>query len=336
MNTVALLARVALTLVFGLAGIAKLADLSTSRRTVEAFGLPRGVANVVGTLLPVVELLVAAGLLFQATARWAAVGALVLLIVFSTGVAVALADGRTPNCNCFGQVSSEQISWRTIARNAVFALGAVFVIVQAPGASLEAWTTDVTAANLVAGVAVLAAAFAGLGLLHFALTARQLRNDLARAEAAAAPAGLQAGDQAPAFELPDLAGAATTLDGLLAPGRPLVLLFATPTCGPCSELLPQVERWSLTLSEQLEFAVIESLVQDASELAGRFGQESTVSVVTEPDLTVAAEYGVAQTPTAFLIAAEGRLATAATVGAGSIERLVRNALQPQPVVREVA
>ena len=175
MNTAALLARVVLALVFGLAGIAKLADLSTSRRTVEAFGVPRRIAEVLGTLLPVAELLVAAALLFQTTARWGAVGALVLLIVFSAGVAVALAQGRTPDCNCFGQVSSEQISWRTIARNAVFAVVAVFVVVQAPGASLESWTTDLTAANLVAGVAVLAAAFAGLGLLHFALASRQLR-----------------------------------------------------------------------------------------------------------------------------------------------------------------
>jgi peroxiredoxin/uncharacterized membrane protein YphA (DoxX/SURF4 family) len=337
MDTVALLARVALALVFGLAGIAKAADLRASRHTVEAFGLPRNVADVTGALLPVAELLVAVALLVQASARWGAVGALVLLIVFSAGVTVALANGRTPNCNCFGQVSSEQISWRTIARNAVFAVVAVFVVVEAPGTSLESWTTNLTAANLVAGVAVVAAALAGLGLLYFARTSRKLRRELAKASAALEPTGLRVGDEAPAFELLDLTGATVGLDALRVAGHPLVLLFATPTCGPCTELLPQLERWSVTLSEQLDFAVIESLVPDASVLTARFGQRSNLVVMTEGDLGVAAEYGVSQTPTAFLIDPDGRVATAATVGAAAIERLVRNALQTQPTaVREVA
>lgn len=337
MNTIALLARVVLALVFGLAGIAKLADLSSSRRTVEAFGLPQSVAVVAGTLLPVAELLVAGALIFQATARWGAICALILLTVFSIGVAVALSQGRTPDCNCFGVVSSEQISWRTIARNAGFAALSLFVAIEAPGASLESWTTNLTAANLVAGLAVLVAAFAILGLLHFALVARRLRKELAVATAASGPAGLQVGDRAPAFELPDLLGATASLATLIKPDRSLVLLFATPVCGPCSELLPQVERWSMTLSEQLGFAVIESLVPDASVLTGRFARDSGVSVLTEPDLGVAAEYGVSQTPTAFLIGPDGQVASPGTVGAGAIERLVRNALQQQPpAVREVA
>jgi|SRR5579863_3672054 len=337
MNTTALLARVALALVFGLAGIAKLADLGNSRRTVEAFGVPNSIAKVLGTLLPVAELLVAAALIVQTTARLGAICALVLLIVFSTGVAVALAHGRTPDCNCFGQVSSEQISWRTIARNVLFAVVAAFVVIQAPGASLESWTANLTAANLVAGVAVLAAAFAALGLLHFALVSRKLRRDLAIAAAASGPSGLQPGDSAPAFELPDLLGSTASLSSLRSSGRPLVLLFATPVCGPCAELLPQIERWSMTLSEQLDFAVIESLVPDASVLTERFAQSGSVSVLTEPDLGVASEYGVSQTPTAFLIGPDGQVASPATVGAGAIERLVRSALQQQPVVaREVA
>ena len=93
----------------------------------------------------------------------------------------------------------------------------------------------------------------------------------------------------------------------------------------------------MTLAEQLDFAVIESVVSDASVLSERFGKQSSLVVLTEPDLGVAAEYGVLQTPTAFLVGPDGRVATAATVGAGAIERLVRSALQPQPAaVREVA
>ncbi len=192
---------------------------------------------------------------------------------------------------------------------------------------MGSWTKNLTAANLVAGVAVVAAALAGFGLLYFARASRKLRRELAKAAAALEPAGLQFGDGAPVFELPDLTGATTSSATLRRAGRPLVLLFATPICGPCTELLPQFERWSVTLAEQLAFAVVESLVPDASVLAARFGQQSNLAVLTEADLGVAIEYGVTQTPTAFLIDADGRVATAATVGAAAIERLVRNALQ---------
>ncbi len=58
MSSVALLARLILSVLFATAGVAKLLDLQTSSDTVEAFGVPKRLAIVGGTLLPLVELAV--------------------------------------------------------------------------------------------------------------------------------------------------------------------------------------------------------------------------------------------------------------------------------------
>src|SRR5437870_2159453 len=49
--------------------------------------------------------------------------------------------------------------------------------------------------------------------------------------------GLPPGSPAPGFDLPDLAGEQTSLDGLLEVGQPLLLVFTDPSCGPCNELM---------------------------------------------------------------------------------------------------
>ena len=81
---------------FAVAGAAKLADLPGSRRAVAAFGVPAGLAGVVGVALPLAELAVAVLLLPEATAWWGALGALVLLLLFCAAIGVSLARGRRP------------------------------------------------------------------------------------------------------------------------------------------------------------------------------------------------------------------------------------------------
>ena len=119
MHAAVLLARAVLALVFLIAGVAKLADLDTSRDTVEAFGFTLPVARVVGTALPFAEITVALGLLVQQSSRWAAVAAIVLLAGFTAAIGRALSRGSRPNCNCFGQLTSQAIGAQTIGRNLV-------------------------------------------------------------------------------------------------------------------------------------------------------------------------------------------------------------------------
>src|SRR5215213_4564634 len=55
--------------------------------------------------------------------------------------------------------------------------------------------------------------------------------------------GLPVGAPAPAFSLPGLHGEILTLESLCATGKPVLLVFSDPTCGPCNTLLPDLSRW---------------------------------------------------------------------------------------------
>ena len=58
-----------------------------------------------------------------------------------------------------------------------------------------------------------------------------------------APRGLPVGTQAPAFNLADLNGKTHTLQSLLELGKPLLLIFTHPDCGPCTALMPDIAHW---------------------------------------------------------------------------------------------
>ncbi|HET8522893.1 MAG TPA: MauE/DoxX family redox-associated membrane protein, partial [Thermomicrobiales bacterium] len=104
MDVLLLLARLILAVVFVVAGITKLLDPGGSRKALSGFGLPPALAAPGGVVLPLVEIVIGALLLPRATAQWAAIGALALLVVFVAAIGYNLARGRTPDCHCFGQL----------------------------------------------------------------------------------------------------------------------------------------------------------------------------------------------------------------------------------------
>lgn len=131
MNTAVLVARLVLTVVLAVAGLAKIADRAGTRRAVVDFGVPAPLAAPVGLLLPLAELASAALLVPTPTARWGALLALLLLAFFVAAMAVNLANGRRPDCHCFGQLRSAPVGWSTLARNVVLAAVAAWVAVAA-------------------------------------------------------------------------------------------------------------------------------------------------------------------------------------------------------------
>jgi uncharacterized membrane protein YphA (DoxX/SURF4 family)/thiol-disulfide isomerase/thioredoxin len=334
MHAAVLLARAVLALVFLIAGVAKLADLDASRDTVEAFGFTLPVARVVGTVLPFSEITVGLGLLIQESSRWAAVAAIVLLAGFTAAVGRALAQGNRPDCNCFGQLTSQAVGAPTIARNVVFLLIGALVVWRAPGDSLSGWTSGLAAANLVAGLAVLVAALASAAAVHFHRRAAAERLASLRSEAdAAADSGPHAplpGEAAPLFSATDLAGSEVSLVSLCARGLPVVLVFASPMCGPCGRLLPQLARWSSTLRGRIVIAVVESLVPNPEVLRAQLEVREELVLLSEQGLAIAAAYAVAHTPTAFVVGSDGAIEAGAQSGAGAIERLVRSTLRRHP------
>jgi hypothetical protein len=171
MDIVSLVARVLLAVVFGVAGVAKLADRAGSQRALRDFGLPGWLASPLGVVLPLVELGIAASLLPAVSAWWGAVGATLLLLLFMVAMGVTLLRGRRPACHCFGQLHSAPVGAPTLARNMVLAIVAGTVVVRGPmevGPSAGAWIGGFAPSELallVGGLVILALLAAGAWLL---------------------------------------------------------------------------------------------------------------------------------------------------------------------------
>ncbi|MDP8952454.1 MAG: TlpA family protein disulfide reductase [Actinomycetota bacterium] len=320
-------------MVFLVAGMAKLADRAGSRRAVVDFGAPAVLAAPLGILVPLAELAVAALLVPASTAFWGALGALSLLLLFIVGIAANLARGRRPDCHCFGQLHSAPAGWSTLARNGLLAAVAGFVVWQGGrgGPSAVAWLADLTALQLLglAGGLVALGLLAGQwwfllnllrqnGRLLMRIEAVEERIDPAGPTTRAQPAtGLPVGTPAPAFDLPDLHGERHTLDSLLAPGKPVLLIFTDPNCGPCAELLPEVARWQREHSEELSVSLISRGTPE--ENRAKHGVEG---VLLQRDREVSEAYQAMGTPTAVLVNPDGRIASPLVGGSVAISELM--------------
>jgi len=251
-----------LAFVLFVAAVTKLADRKGSRQALVDFGVPSFLASSLGLLLPLIELAVGVALIPISTAWWGALGALALLLLFIVGISLNLARGHKPECQCFGQLHSAPAGWKTLGRNGVLAAVAGFVVWQGyngAGPSMVGWLGGLSSAQLVAllvGLVVLGLLTSQWWFLVHLL--RQNGRLLVRLEALEArlgaaggapsqngvptqpPAGLPVGSQAPDFNLSGLYGEKLTLESLRSSGKPVMLLFTDPNCGPCTAMLPEI------------------------------------------------------------------------------------------------
>ncbi|MBL8094202.1 MAG: hypothetical protein JNL73_08525, partial [Anaerolineales bacterium] len=145
MDIVLLSVRLGLAIVFVIAGVAKLADRTGSRHSLQAFGMPERLIPAAALALPVLEITFAPGLLPASTAWLASIGMVALLAGFVAGIAYHLARGRRPDCHCFGQLYSKPIRFETLLRNGFWAALAAVVVNAGPsgtGPSAVAWLFD--------------------------------------------------------------------------------------------------------------------------------------------------------------------------------------------------
>jgi thiol-disulfide isomerase/thioredoxin len=348
MSTAMLVARLLLALVFGAAGAAKLADREGSRRTIVDFGVPTALAAPLGLLLPLAELAIAASLLPASTAWWGALGALALISVFVVGITYNLARGWTPDCHCFGQLHSTPAGWKTLARNGVLAAVAGFVLWEGydgAGPSAVAWLGVLSTAQvlgLLGGVIVLALLVGQWWFLVHLL--RQNGRLLVRLEAVEASIGaggsvvapsengapvhqaqgLPVGSPAPEFGLSGLHGEPLTLDALRSPGKPVMMLFTDPGCGPCNALLPEVGRWQQEHAQKLTLALISR--GEPEENKTKAQEHGLQNVLLQKDWEVSEAYEVRGTPSAVLIAPDGKVASLVAGGVEGIRALLAHAV----------
>jgi peroxiredoxin len=323
------LSQLVLAAAFAVAAAAKLADLPGTRGAVESFGVPRRLSPAVAGLLPVVELTIAATLLPVATARWAALAAIALLLVFSAAIVRILRRGATVDCNCFGGLTQTEVGRGTLVRNLVLGLLAAFVAVGGESVGAFGWVTAPAPGDRVV-IVLLVGSVLGLacfswqllrqnGRLLLRLDALEAAGEPPRGGGAKAPASLAIGTVAPAFSGRDLDGEPVSLESLLAEGRPVALFFTDPGCGACELVLDAVADAQHDRMEDLTVAVLSTgSVDRIEEKAARFGLDRVVP----QDESVLDSYGVIGFPSIVLVDGRGRVARPAALGVEEVREVV--------------
>jgi len=137
------------------------------------------------------------------------------------------------------------------------------------------------------------------------------------------------GAQAPSFSLEGLYGETRTLDSLSSSGKPLMLLFTDPNCGPCNALLPDVARWQDEHSEKLSVALISR--GSVEENKAKTSEHGMSGVLLQKDWEVSEAYEVRGTPGALVVRPDGTIGSPVVGGVEAIRSLVRQAVEaPSP------
>lgn len=341
MTAALLIARLALALVFLIAGVTKLADRGGSRVAMIRLGFAPSLAAPLALALPMIELIAAIALLPAGSATLGAWGALSLLGVFTFGITGILIHGVETDCHCFGQLHSAPVGWRTLGRNVFLVTLAAFVVIaqRASGSpSYMDWFSGFGATEWLAlSLALFSIALLAVGTSFGLHLMRQHGRILLRLDAleeelsargiiaahgavASTPRGLPVGSPAPAFVAPNLNGGSSSLHELLAPGLPLVMVFTRPRCVPCAALLPEIARWQDALGGVLTFGIISQGTIDENRL--KLAEAGIHEVLVQRDAEISDVFATHTTPSAVLISRDGTVASNVAEGAASIRRLV--------------
>jgi len=322
--TVALALRLLLAVVFATAGVGKLLDREGSVKALGQFGVGGGAARIGGIALPIAELAVAVALIFPPSATIGAIGATLLLVAFIAGISRALLLGINPDCHCFGQIHSAPAGPSTLVRNGVLAAMALIVLIAGPGPAVDTWIADRTAAELAAVGLGMVAVVAIAATVTLWLDNRKLHRELEDAKAGLPEMGLPIGVQAPNFTLRDNDRKKVSLKSLLARGKPVVLVFVGPTCGPCWLLMPHISRWQDALSDRVTLVMVS--VGTRRENAEAIDVHEISGIFLHGGAKLMEPYRVLGTPTSVIIGADGRIASQTVDGARPLEPLIRTVL----------
>jgi Methylamine utilisation protein MauE len=139
---VGLLLVVTVALLFGSAGVHKLRDLRRFDEIFAAYGVVPAVSRLhLSWLVPVLELAVAVGLLFDGSRLYASIAGIVLLLAYASAIGINLRRGRRDlACGCGGPDERRPIAPWMVWRNVIIALALVSAL--APWTSRPLGFTD--------------------------------------------------------------------------------------------------------------------------------------------------------------------------------------------------
>ncbi|WP_166880495.1 MauE/DoxX family redox-associated membrane protein [Massilia mucilaginosa] len=327
---------ITVVLVLALAGFSKLGHAEDTASAMQAFGLPPRLAHWAAPLLPLAELGIAACLLVPGLAWAGALAATVLLALVTTLVTFALLQDKHPSCNCFGQVRSAPLGWGVALRSLLLTLCAAHLLLAGnPGLEqgllseagrVAAELGTVVLASLAATCAILLQGWLSLNLVRqqgrLLLKIDNLEHRLAAAGIPASAPAWPSGP-APGFDAVTVAGSRVSSATLLGGGTPALLLFVSPDCAPCADLLAALPAWRGAQDAGERLVIVSSGTAQANrdQLGSMLGDDALLQRERE----ISALFGVMATPSAVRIDAGGAIAAPLAVGRDQILALARGA-----------
>jgi peroxiredoxin len=130
--------------------------------------------------------------------------------------------------------------------------------------------------------------------------------------------GLPAGTPAPDFTLPTLDGEELSLAQYR--GRPVVLVFSDPQCGPYSQIAPELEQFHRRTGAAQVVMVSRGDVEANRQKAGEHGL--TFPIGLQMKWEVSRDYAMFATPIAYLVGEAGVIAADVAVGGEPIRALL--------------
>ena len=128
----------------------------------------------------------------------------------------------------------------------------------------------------------------------------------------------------PDFRLPTLSGPELTLRGLLEAGRPLLVVFMMPGCGPCKSMRPAAARWADAYRDRVRVVIMSRFAPEAN--AEHYADFPRLEVLIDEDAAVSLAFGVMGTPSAVLVGPDGRRRGGLATGERLVRRLLAAAL----------
>jgi methylamine dehydrogenase accessory protein MauD len=133
-------------------------------------------------------------------------------------------------------------------------------------------------------------------------------------------AGLPVGTEAPTFGLQGLYGETLTLEALRASGKPVMLLFTDPNCGPCTAMLPEIGRWQQEHAERATVALVSRGAPEENRT--KSAEHGLTGVLLQKDWEVSEAYQVGGTPSAVIVEPDGKVGSPVAAGPEAIRSLV--------------
>src|SRR5438552_871966 len=130
-----LFARLCVGGVFLASSVGKMLDREGTAASMSRYPfLPRGAGKFIANVFPVLELLVGIALVLGILTRWAALGSVLLFVVFTTLIIYDLTHNQSSPCHCFGRLSDEKLTPVAVVRNVVLMGLAIMVF-----AAFDGW-----------------------------------------------------------------------------------------------------------------------------------------------------------------------------------------------------